>query len=819
MMKVLKFGGTSIATPKHIEEIIDIIKTTRYQDSIRAVICSAFGGVTDNLIAISHHASSGNLSYKKQFIDLTQRHFNTFNAFVDISHQELKKDKLSEMLEELGEILHGVFMIKEITPRTLDYILSFGERLSCHIITRALCSSGYDAEYLDSRRLIITDDTFGKAKVDFEKSNRKIRKYFSAHKAMQVVTGFIASTGKNVTTTLGRSGSDYTASIIGAAINAEVIEIWTDVDGVMTSDPGKVKKAFPLRQLSYNEAMEMSHFGAKVIHPRTMHPAMAKKIPIKIRNTFNREFGGTIISAKKDSQKFTVKGISSISNIALIRVQGSGMVGVTGISGRLFSALAEHKINIILITQASSEHSICFVVDPDSVTEAREVIEKKFELEIKAHWIDEINVEKGLSIVAVVGENMRNTPGISGRVFQALGKNGINVVAIAQGSSELNISVVIKRTDEAKALNALHDAFFLSDTKSINLFIAGVGLIGSTLLKQIEIHAEYLRKEHALDINIVSLADIEKVVFYPQGIALNNWQSLIKNSKIEMNAEKYFRQINQANLSNSVFVDCTASDEIVTYYSKLLNASISIVTPNKKASSGPLKYYREIKNIAARRGVKFIYETNVGAGLPVISTLNDLIISGDRIFKIEAILSGSLSYIFNTFDGSKPFSAVVREAKEKGYTEPDPRDDLSGMDVARKLLILSRETGHALELSDIKIENLIPENCRSAKSVETFFKELVKADRIFDQKFREAQRNKKVLRYIASLKDGATEVKLEAVDMDHPFYFMSGSDNVISYTTERYSDRPLVIKGPGAGAEVTAAGVFADIIRIASYLS
>jgi aspartokinase/homoserine dehydrogenase 1 len=514
-----------------------------------------------------------------------------------------------------------------------------------------------------------------------------------------------------------------------------------------------------------------------------------------------------------------VKGISSISNIALIRVQGSGMVGVTGISGRLFSVLAEHKINIILITQASSEHSICFVVDPDRVNEARKVIEKKFELEIKAHWIDEISVEKGLSIVAVVGENMRNTPGISGRVFQALGKNGINVVAIAQGSSELNISVVIKRTDEAKALNALHDAFFLSDTKSINLFIAGVGLIGSTLLKQIEIHADYLRKEHTLDINIVSLADIEKVVFNPRGIDLNNWQNLIRNSKIAMNAEKYFRQINQANLSNSVFVDCTASDDIVKYYGKLLNASISIVTPNKKASSGPLKYYQEIKSIAAKRGVKFIYETNVGAGLPVISTLNDLIISGDRIFKIEAILSGSLSYIFNTFDGTKPFSTVVREAKERGYTEPDPRDDLSGMDVARKLLILSRETGHALELSDITIENLIPENCRKAKSIDLFFKELEKADKIFDQKFQEAKSNKRVLRYIASLKDGKTEVKLEAVDMDHPFYFMSGSDNVISYTTERYSDRPLVIKGPGAGAEVTAAGVFADIIRIASYLS
>jgi aspartokinase/homoserine dehydrogenase 1 len=815
-MKVLKFGGTSVATAKNIKTVIDIIKTDQKPDSIRAVIFSAFGGVTDDLITISHLASTGNLSYKKQFEALRQRHIATFDALTD---KDQRKDKLFGMLEELGEILHGVFMIKEITPRTQDFILSFGERLSCYIITRALCSNGIEAEYLDSRTLIKTDSTFGKARVDFKKSNLKIRNYFAAHERLQVVTGFIASTDKNVTTTLGRSGSDYSASIIGAAINSSLIEIWTDVDGVMTCDPNRVQKAFPLPRLSYNEAMEMSHFGARVIHPTTMQPAMAKKIPIKIKNTFNPGFDGTIISGNKYSEKFTVKGISSISNIALIRVQGSGMVGVTGISGRLFSALADHDINIILITQASSEHSICIVVDPESVERARQVIEQTFELEIKAHWIDEIHIEKGLSIVAVVGENMRRTPGISGRVFQALGKNGINVVAIAQGSSELNISVVIKKFDESKALNALHDAFFLSDTKSLNLFIAGVGLIGSTLLRQIESHADYLRSEHALDINIVSLADIERIIFNSKGIPLINWQDQIKESKIPMNTEKYFRQIIQANLSNSVFIDCTASDEIIENYDKLLDASISIVTPNKKASSGPLEYYKKIKNISAKRGVKFIYETNVGAGLPVISTLNDLIISGDRIFKIEAILSGSLSFIFNTFDGSKSFSTVVREAKEKGFTEPDPRDDLSGMDVARKLLILARETGYDLDLSDIEVENIIPESCRKAKSIDSFFKELVKCDSIFDKKVQEAKVQNKVLRYIASLKEGKTTVKLEMVDSDHPFYFMSGSDNVISYTTERYSDRPLVIKGPGAGAEVTAAGVFADIIRIASYLS
>ena len=818
-MKVLKFGGSSISTAQRIQKIIAIVEDEQRTEDIRAIICSAFGGVTDKLIAISQLASTGNQNYKKQYSEFLKRHRDIFLFLVDVKQKESGENIVSDMLNELGEILHGVFMIKEITPRTQDFILSFGERLSCFIITKALCAKGIAAEYLDSRRLIKTDDTFGKAKVDFAKSYVNIQRYFTKHKTLQIVTGFIASTEKNVTTTLGRSGSDYTASIIGAAINASLIEIWTDVDGVMTCDPNRVRKAFPLTQLSYHEAMEMSHFGARVIHPTTMQPAMTRNIPIKIKNSFNRDFAGTIINSGIDSQKFMVKGISSISNIALIRVQGSGMVGVTGISGRLFSALAGHNINIILITQASSEHSICFVVDPESVDMAKKVIERTFELEIQAQWIDEIDVEKGLSIVAVVGENMRNTPGISSRVFQALGKNGINVVAIAQGSSERNISVVIRKSDEAKALNALHDVFFLSDTKSVNLFIAGVGLIGSTLLKQIESHSEYLRKVHALDINVVSLADIERVLFNPRGISLQNWNKQVKESRTKMETAKYFRQINQANLSNSIFIDCTASDEITMNYYKLLDASISIVTPNKKASSGPLAYYKKIKDTATKRGVKFIYEANVGAGLPVISTLNDLIISGDRIYKIEAILSGSLSYIFNTFNGIKSFSSVVREAKEKGYTEPDPREDLSGTDVARKLLILAREAGYDLELSDIVVENLIPESCRSINTIDRFFIELEKYNSQFDQKYKEAVNQNKVLRYIASLKDGKTEVKLEMVDIEHPFYFMSGSDNIISYTTERYIDRPLVIKGPGAGAEVTAAGVFADIIRIASYLT
>jgi aspartokinase/homoserine dehydrogenase 1 len=818
-MKILKFGGSSIQSPERIENVIKIINNTLLENQITAIIFSALGGITDKLIKLSVLAAGGDKNYANLLNEIKEIHMNVVKTLIKSKHKASVLEKISAVLNELSEIIHGIYMVKDIAYRTQDFIMSFGEILSAYIIYEILTSRNIEAEFLDSRQLIKTDSHFGNAHIIFDETNKKIRNYFSSHKKLQIVTGFIGSTKNDETTTLGRGGSDYTASIIGAALNASEIEIWTDVDGVMTADPRKVKKTFSIEHLSYEEAMEMSHFGAKVIYPSAMQPTMEKKIPICIKNTFNLSFKGTVISDKKERVKFLIKGISSITDIALLRIQGSGMVGVSGIAGRLFNALARYNINIILITQASSEHSICVAIMPQFIDQAKAIIQEEFKLELTAHWIDKIIVENELSIIAIVGENMRHTPGIAGRMFQALGKNGVNVVAIAQGSSELNISAVIRKTDEAKALNALHDAFFLSETKSINLFLVGVGLIGTTLMNQIKSHLEYLKNKQLLDIRIIGLADIDKMVFNSAGIDIFHWKDLFSSSTEKTDMKEFVNNMITLNLSNSIFIDCTASDEVVSYYDKIIDSSISIVTPNKRASSGSLKNYKYLKELTQKRGIKFLYETNVGAGLPVISTLNDLLISGDKIYKIEAILSGSLSFIFNNLNENRKFSEVVLEAREKGYTEPDPRDDLSGLDVARKILILARETGKELELDDIQVENLVPENCRDAESIEDFFSELKKADHLFLEKQNLVYQKGKVLRYIASLENGKISVRLQAIGPEHPFYSLSGSDNIISFTTQRYTDRPLVIKGPGAGAEVTAAGVFADIIRIASYLS
>jgi aspartokinase/homoserine dehydrogenase 1 len=818
-MKILKFGGTSIQTAKKVENVVNIIKNAMLETQIRAVVFSAFGGVTDKLIKAGSLAASGDKKYHTYLDELKSIHITIVKRSIKSKNQDYVLQQVSSLINRLDEIIHGVFTVKDISPRALDYIMSFGEILSAYIISEILISKNIGAEFLDARQLVKTDSSFGKAHIHFNITDKNIINYFGRHKKIQIVTGFIGSTKNDETTTLGRGGSDYTASVFGAALQVSEIEIWTDVDGVMTANPQKVKKAFPIEHLSNEEAMEMSHFGAKVIYPLAMQPTREKKIPIRIKNTFNPAFKGTIISDKKEKIKFLVKGISSITDIALLRIQGSGMVGVTGIAGRLFHTLSKYEINIILITQASSEHSICVAIEPKFIEQAKNVLEEEFKLEITARWMDKIIVEKELSIIALVGENMRHTPGIAGRMFQSLGKNGVNVVAIAQGSSELNISAIIKKIDEAKALNVLHDAFFLSETKSINLFLVGVGLIGSTLLNQIKKHQEFLRQNNSLDIHIVGLADIDKTIFDIEGIDLDNWQEKFSQATLKTNMKEFVTNMIALNLSNSIFIDCTASDEVASFYDKIIDASISIVTPNKRSSSGPLKTYKLLKELTQKRGVKFLYETNVGAGLPVISTLRDLLISGDKIYKIEAILSGSLSYIFNNFKENRKFSEVVNEAQKKGYTEPDPRDDLSGLDVARKILILARETGEELDLDDIKVENLVPDNCRNVKSIENFFIELKKADALFTEKQKQVWKKGKVLRYIASLENGKTSVCLQEIGPEHPFYSLSGSDNIIAYTTQRYNERPLVVKGPGAGAEVTAAGVFADIIRIASYLS
>ncbi len=618
-------------------------------------------------------------------------------------------------------------------------------------------------------------------------------------------------------TTLGRGGSDYTAAIFGAALDAREIQIWTDVDGVMTADPRKVKKAFSVPTMTYEEAMEMSHFGAKVIHPPTIQPALEKEIPLRIKNTFHPESQGTFISTRSDGSDFLIKGISSIDEISLLTLQGTGMVGVAGISARLFGALAMSKVNVILITQGSSEHTISFAIKPSDTDTARKAIEDTFALEIRAKQIEKVRVEEKLSIIAVIGENMSNTPGVSGRLFQSFGKNGISAVATAQGSSELNISVVIHRADLNKALNSLHQAFFLSDVKTLSVFLVGTGLIGSTLLRQMESHRSYLRSSRSLEIVVAGIANSRKMIFNEDGISLTSAMDQLKQSPDKMDTAKFIEMMSTMNLPQSVFVDCTSNEEIVKHYAQILDHSVSIVTPNKIANSGKMSAYRNLRDIAKRRNVRLLYETNVGAGLPVINTLTDLLTSGDRILRIEAVLSGTLSFIFNTFKAGTDFSNIVLEAQKRGYTEPDPRVDLSGLDVARKLLILARETGLEIELKDINIQQILPPSCVKAKTVAQFFTELQKNNQIFENMRKDAAKQNKVLRFIASLEKGKASVRLIQVDANHPFYNLDGSDNIISFTTERYLERPLVVKGPGAGAEVTAAGVFAEIISLGKY--
>jgi aspartokinase/homoserine dehydrogenase 1 len=813
-MKVLKFGGSSIADAQRIQTVISIIDPYRSQGV--AIVFSAFGGITDALIDVSQHALLGDKDYRVALAAIENRHLDVVRSLVGIRKQGSILAQVKIRMNELEDVLHGVFLVKERTPRTLDYIMSFGERLSAYIIAEVLKDRGIEAEFLDARNVIRTDSTFGNARIDFETTNRNIRRYFEEHKGLQAITGFVGTSESGETTTLGRSGSDYTAAIFAGALQAESLEIWTDVSGMMTADPRMVRKAFTVPQLSYEEAMELSHFGAKVVFPATMQPAMAGKIPIRIKNTFDPEAGGTVISAEVTNGKL-IKGVSSMNGISLINVTGSGLVGVVGVSRRLFGTLANEKINVILISQASSEHSICFAIESKYSLRAKVAIEKEFQYEIQNDEMEKVIVENDFAILAVVGEGMKHNPGTSGRMFSALGKNGVNVYAIAQGSSELNISSVVKEVDISKALNALHEAFFLSDRKVLNVFLVGTGLIGKTLLHMINDHYEQLSRENRIEVNVIAVANSRKMLFNEEGLDMDAAVDAMKSAGEPMNMARYTDRMFAMNLPNSVFVDCTSSEQVTEYYESILVASVSIVTPNKKANSSSLAKYKMLKSTAFKRGVRFLYETNVGAGLPVINTMNDLLLSGDKVISIEAVLSGTLNYIFSSFVEGRRFSDVVRDAKVSGFTEPDPRDDLNGMDVARKILILAREAGWDLEPEHITVENLVPSSCRGGMPVDEFMVALAAHDDDFERMRREAGSREEKLRYMAVLKDGKVTIGLVSVDNQHPFYSLSGSDNVILLTTERYHERPMVIRGPGAGAAVTAAGVFADIIRIGHY--
>ncbi|MFD2161946.1 bifunctional aspartate kinase/homoserine dehydrogenase I [Paradesertivirga mongoliensis] len=813
-MKVLKFGGTSVGSVESIRTLIEILKREKSERQSPVVVLSAMSGVTNLLVSMADKAARGE-EVSAYLTELENRHFDVVKALLDVPRQNPVFTKLKLFFNQLEDLLQGISSLQELTPKTRDLVLSYGERCSTLMVSKIAEQELGEAVFADASELIKTDSSYGNARIQTEISEMLIRNFYEANSGKLIfVTGFIASNDEGKITTLGRGGSDYTAAIIGSALNAEEIEIWTDVNGMMTADPRMVKKAFPLKELSYTEAMELSYFGAKVIYPPTMIPAFLKKIPIVIRNTFEPDFKGTVIRHDCREADHPIKGISSINDISVLNLQGSGMVGKAGFSGRLFSLLSREQINIILITQSSSEHSITFAVHPADAVKAKRLIEQEFELELDAKKVEAPVIEEDLAALAIVGENMKETPGISGTLFHALGRNGVNVRAIAQGSSEYNISVIISSHDLEKALNAVHDAFYTDLKKNLNIFCLGTGNIGSTLFRQIQEHCEFLQLQNGVTINVVGITNSRQMVFNPDGIALSKWNEVLEKEGEPADLALFVARMKEMNLPNAIFVDNTASLKPIAVYEDVFKSNISVVTCNKIGNSSSYSQYKNFKELSQLHGVDFYYETNVGAGLPIVRTLKDLMISGDRVIRIEAILSGTISFIFNNFKGDLTFHDVVKQAQEKGYTEPDPRDDLSGTDFMRKMLILARDAGNQLEPDEVKIESMLPEACLKAASVEDFYTELKNHNDFFEKLKAEAVSNGKVLRYIGMLEDGQVSISLQMVDENHPFYMLSGSDNIISFTTDRYRERPLVVKGPGAGAEVTAAGVFADIVNV-----
>ncbi len=815
--KILKFGGKSLSAPEAYQRVLEIVRAERSTGNQVTIVASALSQGTNTLQLMCEAA----LGAEQDWQALLEKFAENHREIVRSNFSNLESENLQSMIErhaeEISTILRDVSANKELTAATLDQVLAYGELLSAQILSAYLSGHLPDVRFKDSRELIRSDSQFGNAVIDVEISSAQIQSFFDSSEGTFIITGFIASTENGETTTLGRGASDYTASFIGSVLGVEEIQIWTNVDGLMTADPARVRKAFTIPSLRYEDAMEMTHFGGGVVFPPALQPAFDAGIPIRVKNSNRPDALGTIIESSPPASDESIIGITSARDISLFCLEGSGMAGVAGVAKRLFDALSREGISVVLISQASSEQSICFAVHSDSTELASDAVNKEFAKEISSRKIHPLKHEPDRVIVAVVGSNMKNTPGIAARAFQALGQNGINVGAIAQGSSEYNISIVVHRDDEAKSLNALHDAFFLSERKTIHLFFVGTGNVGSKLLEQIEEHAASLY-EHMLEIKLVAAANSRRMRFEVEGMTPRAAQELTDADE-KFSLETFVDRMKKLNLPNCIFIDCTASDFVAEKYQQILAASISIATPNKRANSADFASYLTLKKTAEKANVKYFYETTVGAGLPVIGTLNDLILSGDSIVRIEAVLSGTLSYIFNSFTAARTFSDVVKEAKAKGYTEPDPRDDLSGTDVARKLLVLARETGIPLELSDVEVETLIPEICADVATAEEFLETLPQADDEFASRIESAEAAKQRLRYIGVLENGKARVSLEAVGEDHPFYSLSGSDNIISFVTKRYLDRPLVVKGPGAGNDVTAAGVFADIIRIASYLS
>ena len=806
----MKFGGTSVGS---VNSMLNVKKIVESVDDKVIVVVSALGGITDKLIKTSRMASEGDSGYEKEMKEIVNRHIEMVYTVIPAGQKrELLLDCVNELLNELKDIFQGIYLIRDLSPKTSATIVSYGERLSSIIVATLING----AQWFDSRQFIKTEKKHNKNILDTELTNKLVCETFKEIPEVSLVPGFISSdktTGE--VTNLGRGGSDYTASILAAALDADVLEIWTDVDGFMTADPRVISSAYSINELSYVEAMELCNFGAKVVYPPTIYPVCHKNIPILVKNTFNPEAAGTIIKQEASDSSKAIKGISSINDTCLITMTGLGMVGVIGVNHRIFKTLAENGISVFLVSQASSENSTSIGVRNEDASLACEVLNEEFAKEIEMGEISPMKAESGLATVAIVGENMKHTPGIAGKLFGTLGRNGINVIACAQGASETNISFVVDGASLRKTLNVIHDSFFLSEYQVLNLFICGVGTVGSSLIEQIHGQQERLKSERGLCLKVVGIANGHKAIFSRNGVDLENFRKDLEEKGMASSPQVLHDEIIGMNIFNSVFVDCTANNDIAGLYKEFLSHNIAVVAANKIAASSDYENYAELKHIARQRGVKFLFETNVGAGLPVINTINDLINSGDKILKIEAVLSGTLNFIFNKISAKVPFSETVRLAKEDGYSEPDPRIDLSGKDVVRKLVILAREAGYRLNQEDVEKRLFIPNELFEG-TIEQFWKKLPSLDAGFEERRQVLEKEGKRWRFVARLENGRAEVRLEEVDHSHPFYELEGSNNIILITTERYNEYPMLIQGYGAGAGVTAAGVFADIMSIAN---
>ena len=812
-MQVLKFGGSSVANSENINKVVALVQAALQKDRT-ILIVSALGGVTDILIQAGQLAAAGDESYKEKLQVIEHRHLETVKHLLPLTRQSSVLSLVKKRCNEIEDICNGVFLLSELSARTKDKIVSYGELLSSLIVSARFDTLEVGNTWKDARELILTDSNFGYAAVDFTATNERIRRYFDSEKgSLFVLPGFIASDTNGITTTLGRGGSDYTAAICAAAVDAALVEIWTDVSGMMTADPRLVSNVRLIPHISYQEAMELSHFGAKVIYPPTIQPVMAKGIPVWIKNTFAPADPGTVIEYASTKNGGSIRGISSIGKICLLSLEGSGMIGIPGFSKRLFEALSNEKINVILITQGSSEHSICVGIDEANAFRAKDCVDAAFAHEIETGKVEPLIIEQDLSIIALVGDHMKSHPGVSGKMFGALGRNGVNVRAIAQGSSERNISAVVAASDVRKAINILHEEFFTTTYKQLNLFIIGVGNVGSRLLDQLRLQQQYLLEHLRVQVRVIGLANSRKMHFREEGIDLLQWKEGLDQG-LPMSLPNWIEGITSRNLRNTVFVDVTADNEVAGCYDQLLQKSISVVACNKVACSSPYEYYKKLKQLAREYNAQFLYETNVGAGLPVIGTLNDLMRSGDKVTRIKAVLSGTLNFVFNNYNGQKPFADVVRQAQDEGYTEPDPRLDLGGTDVMRKIMILARETGMKIEMENIVNHSFMPPSCMQG-SVNDFYQAMAKEEAHFRQLFEAAKTEGKILKFVAQYDNGMASVGLQHIDPHNDLYHLYGKDNVVLFYTDRYPEQPLVIKGAGAGAEVTASGVFADIIRAA----